>query len=416
MQFSKGKIHKAQKVLIYGPEGIGKTTFASKFPDPVFIDTEGSTLHYDVTRFPYPCTSWQMVLSDVKDIIKEPTACKTLVIDTADWAEHLCEAAVLSNHQIGSIEDAGYGKGYTYIREEFGVLLNLLTEVTNKGVNVVLTAHAQMRKFEQPDALGSYDRWELKLSKQVAPLVKEWADVVLFANFKTYTVETSKSSNGKPNDKKLKATGSRRVMYLTHHQCWDAKNRWGIADDIDNPAGFKYELIDQFIEEPVGHIEESSSTNISEPVPETAAATAPTTPTQAASGSEPAPQPAESVKPPEPKPVEPPKAPQSQPPEPGSPIPEDFKPLDPAGTDDIKARNAQTSALDIPQALKDLMLKDNITEFDIQGVVGSKGYFPEDMRISDYPEDFVNGWIIKWWTEIVRMSQEIKKNQYIPFN
>ena len=62
MQFSKGKIYKAQKVLIYGPEGIGKTTFASKFPDPVFIDTEGSTLHYDVTRFPYPVTSWQMVL------------------------------------------------------------------------------------------------------------------------------------------------------------------------------------------------------------------------------------------------------------------------------------------------------------------------------------------------------------------
>ena len=395
MQFSKGKIYKAQKVLIYGPEGIGKTTFASKFPDPVFIDTEGSALHYDVTRFPYPSTSWQMVLSDVKDIIKEPTACKTLVIDTADWAEHLCEAAVLSNHQIGSIEDAGYGKGYTYIREEFGVLLNLLTEVTNKGVNVVLTAHAQMRKFEQPDALGSYDRWELKLSKQVAPLVKEWADVVLFANFKTYTVETSKGSNGKPNDKKLKATGSRRVMYLTHHQCWDAKNRWGIADDVDNPADFNYELIDQFISSaPEDSVEIPSSTQAEEH--KTA-----TVPTSSASGSETVVQQDEPVNPPE---------------ETAPPLPDGFKPLDPAGTEDAKARAAQTSALDIPQALKDLMLKDNITEFDIQGVVGSKGYFPEDMKISDYPEDFVNGWIIKWWSEIVRMSQEIRKKQYIPFN
>ena len=395
MQFSKGKIYKAQKVLIYGPEGIGKTTFASKFPDPVFIDTEGSALHYDVTRFPYPVTSWQMVLSDVKDIIKEPTACKTLVIDTADWAEHLCEAAVLSNHQIGSIEDAGYGKGYTYIREEFGVLLNLLTEVTNKGVNVVLTAHAQMRKFEQPDALGSYDRWELKLSKQVAPLVKEWADVVLFANFKTYTVETSKGSNGKPNDKKLKATGSRRVMYLTHHQCWDAKNRWGIADDVDNPADFNYELIDQFISSaPEDSVEIPSSTQAEEH--KTA-----TVPTSSASGSETVVQQDEPVNPPE---------------ETAPPLPDGFKPLDPAGTEDAKARAAQTSALDITQALKDLMLKDNITEFDIQGVVGSKGYFPEDMKISDYPEDFVNGWIIKWWSEIVRMSQEIRKKQYIPFN
>lgn len=395
MELSKGKIYKAQKILIYGPEGIGKTTFASKLPDPVFIDTEGSTLHYDVTRFPYPVTSWQMVLSDVKDIIKEPTACKTLVIDTADWAEHLCEAAVLSNHQISSIEDAGYGKGYTYIREEFSVLLNLLTEVTNKGVNVVLTAHAQMRKFEQPDALGSYDRWELKLSKQVAPLVKEWSDVIIFANFKTYTVETSKGSNGKPNDKKLKATGSRRVMYLTHHQCWDAKNRWGIADDVDNPADFNYELIDQFISSaPEDSVEIPSSTQAEEH--KTA-----TVPTSSASGSETVVQQDEPVNPPE---------------ETAPPLPDDFKPLDPAGTEDAKARAAQTSALDITQALKDLMLKDNITEFDIQGVVGSKGYFPEDMKISDYPEDFVNGWIIKWWSEIVRMSQEIRKKQYIPFN
>lgn len=400
MELSKGKIYKAQKILIYGPEGIGKTTFASKLPEPVFIDTEGSTLHYDVTRFPYPVTSWQMVLSDVKDIIKEPATCKTLVIDTADWAEHLCEAAVLSNHQIGSIEDAGYGKGYTYIREEFGVLLNLLTEVTNKGVNVVLTAHAQMRKFEQPDALGSYDRWELKLSKQVAPLVKEWSDVIIFANFKTYTVEASKGSNGKPNDKKLKATGSRRVMYLTHHQCWDAKNRWGIADDVDNPADFNYELIDQFISSaPADPVEMPSSTHAEKP--ETVVGPTATSLEPEASISEPVPLPADSANPPE---------------KTAPPLPDDFKPLDPAGTEDTKARAAQTSALDIPQALKDLMLKDNITEFDIQGVVGSKGYFPEDMRISDYPEDFVNGWIIKWWTEIVRMSQEIKKNQYIPFN
>lgn len=45
-----------------------------------------------------------------------------------------------------------------------------------------------MRKFEQPDEIGSYDRWEMKLTKNVAPLVKEWADMVLFANYKTFVV------------------------------------------------------------------------------------------------------------------------------------------------------------------------------------------------------------------------------------
>ena len=92
------------------------------------------------------------------------------------------------NHK-SSIEEFGYGKGYTYVQEEFGRLLNLLTEVIKVGVNVVLTAHAKMRKvLNQPDELGAYDRWEMKLSKGVAPMVKEWADMVLFANYKTMVV------------------------------------------------------------------------------------------------------------------------------------------------------------------------------------------------------------------------------------
>ena len=61
--------------------------------------------------------------------------------------------------------------------------LNTLNELVERGVNVVVTAHAKMRKFEQPDELGAYDRWEMKLTKQTAPMVKEWADMVLFCNY-----------------------------------------------------------------------------------------------------------------------------------------------------------------------------------------------------------------------------------------
>lgn len=378
MQLSKGKIFKAQKILIYGPEGIGKTTFASKFPGAVFIDTEGSTLHYDVTRFPYPVTSWQMLISDVHDVISDPSICKTLIIDTADWAEHLCESSVISEHQITSIEDPGYGKGYTWIREEFGKLLNLLSDVTNAGINVVLTAHAQMRKFEQPDALGAYDRWELKLSKQVAPLVKEWTDIIIFANFKTYTVEVAKG--GKANDKKLKATGSRRVMYLTHHQCWDAKNRWGISDDIDNPADFDYKLITEFMEErPAQKANELKTPEPPEPVKQEQSKIEPQVPAS---------------------PKEPPKDSSG----------DKFIPLDES------SRKEETEALNIPQALKDLMLKDDIGEWDLRTLIGAKGYYPEDMAITDYPDEFVNGWILKFWPNIIDSVTKMRKNQEIPFD
>lgn len=223
IQITTGKIQSAQKIVIYGPEGIGKSTFAARFPQPVFIDTEGSTKHMDVARMPAP-SSWQMILEQVRYIKSNPHLCKTLVIDTADWAENLAATEICAKADKKGIEDFGYGKGYVFLAEEFGRLLNLLTEVVNLGINVVMTAHAKMRKFEQPDEMGSYDRWEMKLGKGTGPIVKEWADIVLFANYKTYVIKT--------DEKKNKAQGGTRVMHTTHHVCWDAKNRHDLPDEL----------------------------------------------------------------------------------------------------------------------------------------------------------------------------------------
>ena len=148
----EGRIHSAKKIVIYGLEGIGKSTLASLCPDPLFIDTEGSTTHMDVKRFEAP-TSWQMLLDQVQYVINNPAVCKTLVIDTADWAEQLEINELCRKNGWASIETPGYGKGYQYSAEEFGRLLNKLTEVVNKGVNVVITAHASLRKVELPEEL-----------------------------------------------------------------------------------------------------------------------------------------------------------------------------------------------------------------------------------------------------------------------
>ncbi len=223
-----GKIQCAQKTVCFGPEGIGKSTFASQFQRPLFIDTEGSTTHMDVTRVPKP-SSWAFFMDIVREIKIHPELCSTLVIDTADWAEIICVNHICAKAQVKGIEDFGYGKGYTYLEEEFGRLLNLLQEVVNAGVNVVITAHAQMRKFEQPDELGGYDRWELKLEKKTAALVKEWADMVLFANYKTFVVNVDNQGAAKG---KNKAQGGSRVMHTTHHPCWDAKNRHDLPDEL----------------------------------------------------------------------------------------------------------------------------------------------------------------------------------------
>lgn len=357
MQIIRGKQKTALKVVVYGPEGIGKSTFAAQFPNPLFIDTEGGTKHMDVARTPKP-TSWVMLLGLVKECITDPSLCGTLIIDTMDWAELLCSRYVCDKAQKKSIEEFGYGKGYTYLMEEFGALLNTLNELVERGVNVVVTAHAKMRKFEQPDELGAYDRWEMKLSAKTAPLVKEWADMVLFANYKTFAVKTE---NGK-----TKGQGGERRMYTTHHPCWDAKNRFGLPGEMP----FDYAGIAHIIGD------EKNIRSITEPNEPLAVNSADETPDKCKDVSD-----------------APAQAAVSEPAKPDGTVPDI-----PAG---------------IPQALRDLMQANNVTATDIQTAVSAKGYFPLGMEITDYPADFVNGCLIGAWDQLYQVI--LKERKDIPF-
>lgn len=374
MKITKGIIPCAKKVVIYGPEGIGKSTFASQFPDPVFIDTEGSTNSMDVARLPKP-TSWQMLLEEIQYVKDHPDVCKTLVIDTVDWAESMCIQSICDKHQKSGIEDFGYGNGYVYTKEEMGRFLNQLSEVVEVGVNVVLTAHAQIRKFEQPDELGAYDRWELKLGKktssQTSPLIKEWADMLLFANYKTFSIAIDDKGQ------KRKAQGGERVMYTSHHACWDAKNRYGLPEQV--PFSF------------------SSITHIINGKPE---------------------EKAEVRSPQLTYQVEKPKATQATP----KPAQQTYTageqmnlPLnEPVKQKEQKSFPAQDPA--IPKALRDLMEENHVDEWDIQNVVAARGYYPADVKIRDYDKDFIDGCLIGAWQQVYGMIRDMKEKQEVPFN
>ena len=224
LKITDGKIKRAQKVVLYGSEGIGKSTFAARFPNPLFIDTEGGTSHMDVRRIEKPQT-WDELISVLNEVAITKNLCESLVIDTADWAEQLAISHICTKYKKTGLEEFGYGKGYTYLAEEFIAFFEVLDKIIASGVNVVVTAHAKMRKFEQPDEMGAYDRWEMKLSKQVAPLFKEWCDMLLFLNYQTFVVATE--------NKSAKVQGGKRVIYSSHHPCWDAKNRHGLPDVMD---------------------------------------------------------------------------------------------------------------------------------------------------------------------------------------
>ena len=226
MNISRGPVKTAIRVCIYGVEGVGKTTFAANFPGCVFIDTEGSTKHMDVARFDPP-ESLGQVMDQLAYVLGNPEKIGTVVIDTVDWLERLIFKAVCEEKKIQNIEDVGYGKGYVYAKQKLQGLLDVLDQIIARGVHVVLVCHSMIRKFELPDEMGSYDRYTLKLNeKNIAPLIKEWVDMLLFVNYKTDVVT---GADGKT--KKGKG-GQKRIMYANHSATWDAKNRFGLPDEM----------------------------------------------------------------------------------------------------------------------------------------------------------------------------------------
>ncbi len=350
----------AKKVVIYGPEGIGKSTLAAQFPDPLFVDTEGSTKEMDVARLDKP-ESWEFLLAEL-EFVRTQRPCGTLIIDTIDWAEQLCIKNVCDKAGKKGIEDFGYGKGYVYEKEAFQRLLTALDGVIYAGINVVLTAHAALRKFEQPDEMGSYDRWEMKLGAKttnlISPLIKEWADMVLFANYKILSVAADDKG------KKHKAQGGKRIMYTSHHPCWDAKNRYGLPEEIPmDYAAIAHIFVD---------------------LPSTVPTTAPPVSTTVQPTSAPEPSYIQDI-PPDEEPVQ-----QTPPPAPAT----------------APAPSPTPTSAGLPKALVDLMTAYKVTEEDIRKAVASKGYFPLDTPITSYPPDFIEGCLIGAWNQLYQIIKD----------
>lgn len=369
-EITEGLLNTPLKVVVYGVHGIGKTTLFMQFPDPLFIDTEGSTKTYNVRRLPVP-TSWQMLLDMIRgEIIKK--RCKTLIIDTADWAETLCINHVCAVNNKPGIESFGYGNGYTFVKEEWARFLNLLTEVTEAGMNIVLGCHSIVRKFESPDEMGAYDRYELKLGTkttgQTAPITKEWCDMLLFLNFETFAIQADDKG------KKFKAQGGKRVIHTTYHPCWDAKNRHGLPDKLPlekPPHGF----------DPLRHIFENldyakKDGALVEPVKTM--------------------QPNQS----NPQPVA-----QNQ----GNVIPQNDKVEELSPIMEAAADNAPLPYnKPWPKALDDLMNAHLVSEDEIRKAVAFRGYFPFETPISNYPQDFINGVLIGAWPQVFEIIESLR--------
>ena len=231
MEIVTGKKSVPVKGILYGVEGIGKTTMAAKWPKPLFLDVENGSWQMDVARV-VP-GSYAEFKDCIRQLIADSMGYQTLVIDSADWLETMMIKHICTEANITSIEkyEKGYGKGWNKLAEDWAALLDRLDMIrTRQGMNILFVAHSRIKRYEPADDTG-HDRYTLTLAEKSADVLKKWSDLTLFVKYDTWTVDEGGKVKVKGGDK--------RVMYSKFHPCWDAKNRYGLPDKMP----FEFEQI-----------------------------------------------------------------------------------------------------------------------------------------------------------------------------
>ena len=228
---SRGIVERPIKLLIYGQDGLGKSTFAAKAPAPIFIDAEDGSNNLNVDRFPVP-TTWQDIIDAVRSLTTDQHDYKSLIVDTLDAIEPLCwryvcdKATKRGKEQIDNIEGFGYGRGYVAALDEWRVLLSALEQLwRSKGMMIILVAHSIIKPFKNPEG-DDYDRYQLKIHDKAGGVIKEWTDINLFARVEAF-------ANKKRGDLKAKgiSTGA-RVIHTRRTAAYDAKNRYDLPETL----------------------------------------------------------------------------------------------------------------------------------------------------------------------------------------
>ena len=227
-QLTRANTPKPPRILIHGVAGVGKTTFAAEASKPVFVQTEDGLGTIPAASFPLART-FEEVLESLASLYTEDHDFKTVVINSVDWLEPLVWGKACRDNGWGSIEDAGYGKGYVAaltLWRQYIDGLNALRD--DRGMTVVQIAHTDIKRFDSPEH-DPYDRYVIKLHTRAAALMQEHSDIVLFANYRISTVKADVGFNKKVN----RAMGSgERVIHTAERPAFLAKNRYGLPETL----------------------------------------------------------------------------------------------------------------------------------------------------------------------------------------
>lgn len=226
LTISSGVRRRPYRIVVNGVEGVGKTTFASKAPKPVYADLELGSSSLNVDRFD-GLASFDDLLNCIAELYETKHPYKTFVVDSASIVEQWIQRKVCDDEGVKSVEEIPYGKGFGLAAEYFKTFLQGLDALVDKGLNVIVICHTVVRRVDEPTG-DSYDTYDIALNKRIAPMVKQWADTVLFADHDKTTVEKGEGFNKRTVAKSY----GERMMWTEHRASHVAKNRYNLPTQL----------------------------------------------------------------------------------------------------------------------------------------------------------------------------------------
>ena len=234
------------RLLIYGPEKMGKTTLASEFPNPVFLQTEkGESGALELNSFGH-LTSYEQVIEAIGALAAEDNDFQTVVLDSVSALQKLIWDKVCRDSNVKTIELAGggYGKGYLEADNLWLEVLDGLNFLRNeRAMAIVLIGHAVISRFDDPET-QSYSRYDIDLHKRAEGLLKREVDAILLVK-KDVTIKTE----GK-GDRVRADGGDTRWIYTEGKPAFTAGNRYDMPARIIYQRGAGFTALSQYFPQP----------------------------------------------------------------------------------------------------------------------------------------------------------------------
>lgn len=234
-----GKKLMPPRIIVYGLDGLGKSSFAAQAPDAVFIQTEDRLREINCAKFPLAET-YETVLSQLGALAIEKHGYGTVVIDSLDWLErliwdHVCRMDPKGANHIEKV-GGGFAKGYKLAMDEWREVVELLARCNNRGMVVILISHTNIERFEDP-VNGSYDRYEPRLHYLAGDMLREWVDATLFLTTRLMVKKEGSGFNERGIAVPIGADGGERVLKTIGNPAWIAKNSYNLPAELPFPRG-----------------------------------------------------------------------------------------------------------------------------------------------------------------------------------